>query len=224
MELPELDLASLLDGASPLASLPEAIPIPTDDAFWDQLMAITTSEVPQAEDDDEEEEEAGYFESVTPATSTAASAALNGATVCNNKTLQDAHWPRELLDMSTVQLNRHLRKHPMSAALVTELKAARRRMKNRGYSKSLRERRKETRKQVEVDPAESMAADKELEARIAFLEAQNIQMRQENDYMERQLQESFETISRLEDLLARNGVPLPPLAAAAPVEASQPAQ
>lgn len=217
MDLNTLDLDALLGGSSPLPGTSMV-----DFSLWSDLFGPTGTSEPtlapqiEEEDDDEEAEELDLAALGTPA--------QGGATVCNNKTLQDARWPRELLEMSTVQLNRYLRKHPMSAAEETELKGARRRSKNRGYSKSLRERRKVARKQAENDHAESVAADEELQARIISLETENSQIRQEVSYMERQLAESFDVIARLEALLTRSGVALPPPAAALPTQASEPAQ
>lgn len=109
---------------------------------------------------------------------------------CNNKTLLDARWPREVLEMSVVELNRYLRINPnnLSATEVKELKAARRRLKSRGYSKKLRETRRARRGQDSTASEGQSAELDEANDRIEELEQVVEQYKSETLDLQRRLE------------------------------------
>lgn len=105
-------------------------------------------------------------------------AALNDPRIaCNNKTLLDARWSLELLQMTTVQLNRHLRFNPMSDEDTKALKSARRRHKSRQYSDTLRRKRRERRAGANTEAASNQSDEDAADMRLAELEADNVALR-----------------------------------------------
>jgi hypothetical protein len=68
-------------------------------------------------------------------------------------------WSDELLNMGTEELRVYLQRHPMTDALVTDLKLERRKMKNRAYVKDARLRHKEERSDSSDTVWESMSAE-----------------------------------------------------------------